>query len=130
MKGNHSGFGNSGGSGKYSGSGGNYANGKDYNQAGSSSVGEVTSIHITSNEHSKDETSQPNSVTKNYKEGELNNERYYDKDGRAYLDIDYTNHGNPKSHPEVPHEHKITFRNGKLSRESSDGRIKKWKKKN
>lgn len=27
----------------------------------------------------------------------------------AYLDIDYTDHGNPKTHPTVPHEHSINF---------------------
>ena len=32
-------------------------------------------------------------------------DRYYDKKGRAKKDIDYTDHGNPKDHPKVPHEH-------------------------
>ncbi len=104
--------------------------GKDYNTAGSGNVGKVESIHITSNQHSKERVSTPNSVIKNYMNGKLNNERYYGKDGKAYLDIDYTNHGNPKTHPHVPHEHKISFKNGKMIREKSDGRIKKWKKKN
>jgi len=36
-------------------------------------------------------------------------ERYYDSHGKAYLDIDYTDHGNPKMHPHVPHEHHIHF---------------------
>ena len=27
------------------------------------------------------------------------------KKGRAKKDIDYTDHGNPKDHPKVPHEH-------------------------
>lgn len=49
--------------------------------------------------------------------GNLNSERYYDDDGKAYLDIDYTNHGNPKTHPKVPHEHKITFIDSKMHRE-------------
>ena len=34
---------------------------------------------------------------------------YYDGDGNAYLDIDYSDHGNPKTHPTVPHEHDIWF---------------------
>ena len=28
-----------------------------------------------------------------------------DEKGRAKTDIDYTNHGNPTKHPNVPHEH-------------------------
>lgn len=31
---------------------------------------------------------------------------FFDKNGRAQKDIDYTDHGNPKEHPQVPHEHK------------------------
>ncbi|AHI55911.1 hypothetical protein ACP0AK_01605 [Listeria ivanovii] len=31
--------------------------------------------------------------------------RYYDKNGKAQMDIDYTNHGNAKAHPKVPHRH-------------------------
>ena len=33
-------------------------------------------------------------------------ERYYDENGIAKMDIDYTNHGNPKRHPNVPHRHR------------------------
>ena len=32
-------------------------------------------------------------------------ERYFDINGRAEYDIDYTDHGNPKSHSKVPHRH-------------------------
>lgn len=35
----------------------------------------------------------------------------YDKNGRAQKDIDYTDHGNPKEHPKVPHEHKWDWSN-------------------
>lgn len=38
-------------------------------------------------------------------DGELIQRRYYDEKGRADLDIDYTDHGNPKQHPKVPHRH-------------------------
>ncbi|MBE7031468.1 MAG: hypothetical protein E7401_00725 [Ruminococcaceae bacterium] len=31
--------------------------------------------------------------------------RWYDAQGRAYRDVDFTNHGNPLTHPEWPHEH-------------------------
>lgn len=41
-----------------------------------------------------------------YKDNKLVQRRYYDKDGKADEDIDYTNHGNPKQHPKVPHRHK------------------------
>ncbi len=30
--------------------------------------------------------------------GDIILERYYDGNGNAYLDIDYSNHGNPKTH--------------------------------
>ena len=33
-------------------------------------------------------------------------ERYYDENGEAKMDVDYTNHGNPKRHPKVPHRHR------------------------
>ncbi|KEH85354.1 hypothetical protein [Clostridium novyi] len=29
--------------------------------------------------------------------------RFYDELGRALRDVDFTNHGNPKDHPIVPH---------------------------
>ena len=35
--------------------------------------------------------------------------REYGPDGRAVKDTDYTNHGNPKEHPDVPHEHDWTW---------------------
>ena len=39
------------------------------------------------------------------KTGEVKTTRYYDSNGRAIRDIDHTNHGNAKEHPEWPHEH-------------------------
>ncbi len=116
MKGNWPGFSGARLGGKQDGDGG-YINGEDYNSAGSSSVGKVDSITTLSNVHSVPTTSDPNSVTKNYKDGKLNSERYYDEDGNAYLDIDYSNHGNPWTHPQVPHEHSISFdENGNMHR--------------
>lgn len=84
-------------------------NGEDFNSAGSNSVGQVDSVTITADVHSVPTTGEPNSVSKNYKNGKLDSERYYDADGNAYLDIDYSDHGNPKTHPTVPHEHDIWF---------------------
>lgn len=92
-------------------------NGKNYNLARSSSVKQVNSIVMTKNKHSIPVQGTPNSVSRNYRDGKLNSERYYGKDGKAYLDIDYTNHGNPKTHPHVPHEHSIQF--------DSDGHMKR-----
>ena len=119
MKGNWEGF---SGGGSSSGDGGP-VNGQDYNAAGSKNVGRVDSVSTVSNSHSMPKSSAPNSVTKNYKDGKLSTERYFGSDGKPYLDIDYSNHGNPKMHPIVPHEHKITFKGDKMCREKSDGGI-------
>ncbi len=48
---------------------------------------------------------EPNSVRTLYHNGIKIRDRYYDEDGYAKKDIDYTDHGNPKEHPKVPHEH-------------------------
>lgn len=82
-------------------------NGSDYNPAGSKSVKEVDSVSTYVNAKKMPEKGEPNSVSRNYKNGHLFVERYFDKKGNPYLDIDYTNHGNPKTHPKVPHEHDI-----------------------
>jgi hypothetical protein len=37
--------------------------------------------------------------------GNLITRRFYDKDGRVKRDIDFTDHGYPKFHPQVPHKH-------------------------
>ena len=51
-------------------------------------------------------TGEPNSSRdKVSDDGSLVTRRWYDGDGRAYKDVDFTNHGNPKQHPKVPHEH-------------------------
>ena len=97
-------------------------NGEDFNSAGSQSVGEVDSVKVTADEHSVPAHGEPNSVSQNYKNGSLDSERYYDGNGDAYLDIDYTDHGNPKTHPTVPHEHNIWFDdNGGLHRGRDKG---------
>ena len=51
-------------------------------------------------------TCKPNTVIKKIVGGYVVSERYYNSKGEAYLDIDYTCHGNPKTHPEVPHIHR------------------------
>ena len=83
-----------------------------FNSAGSKSVGKVDSIVRLYDTHSIPRTGEPNSVVQNYNEGTLTTERYFNSDGNPYLDIDYTNHGNPKMHPIVPHEHYIDTSHG------------------
>lgn len=46
-----------------------------------------------------------NSVFDNYKDGKLESRRYYGRNGKPRLDIDMTDHGNPKQHQVVPHYH-------------------------
>ncbi len=88
-----------------------------YNTAFSRDVGVVSSV-LTTQDHSLAKTSAPNSVMIKYdKNGNKLSERYYDKNGRAYLDIDYTDHGNRTSHPIVPHQHTISWENGKFKRD-------------
>ena len=55
--------------------------------------------------------SKPNSKMTLYKNGIKIRDRYYDEQGFAKIDIDYTNHGNPKVHPKVPHKHKWDWNN-------------------
>lgn len=125
MKGNYSGFAGSGGSGSTGSNDGGLQNGVDYNTAGSSSVGKVNSVQTLSEAHSMSTSGFSNSVTRNYRNGALCSERYYGEDGKAYLDIDYSDHGNPSTHGTVPHEHSIHFdANGKMHRGKDSG-IKK-----
>ena len=37
--------------------------------------------------------------------GNIVTRRWYDSNGKAYRDVDMTNHRNSKTHPEYPHEH-------------------------
>ena len=102
--------------------------GMDYNKAGSSDVRKVDKINkidTTDNKNKLGIKGEPNSVTKNYKHGRMIQERYYDENGDVYLDIDYTDHNNPKTHPIVPHQHNW-YRNeeGKLKRRKYE-KIKK-----
>lgn len=39
------------------------------------------------------------------KDGNVVTRRWFDENGNAIRDVDMTNHGNPKQHPEWPHEH-------------------------
>lgn len=105
----------------------------DYNKAGSSDVRKVDKINkidTTDNKNKSGIKGEPNSVTKNYKHGRMIQERYYDEKGDVYLDIDYTDHGNPKFHPIVPHQHNwYRDENGKPRRKEYT-KIKKRKNNN
>lgn len=101
---------------------------KSYNSAGSNSVKIVKTekeISINNEEHIKiPYTGEPNSVLIVKKNGVVNQERYYDEKGLPYLDIDYTDHGNPKMHPFVPHEHHWSqVSNDKRKREKKGRKI-------
>lgn len=80
----------------------------DYNKAGSYDVRKVDKINkidTTDNKNKLGIKGEPNSVAKNYKHGRMIQERYYNEKGDVYLDIDYTDHGNPKFYPIIPHQH-------------------------
>lgn len=99
-----------------------FKNGVDYNTANSQSVKQVDHIQTLSEVHSIPIVSSPNSVTRNYRNGSLYTERYFGENGKPYLDIDYSNHGNPSTHKNVPHEHIIEFdTNGKMHRRKETG---------
>lgn len=70
--------------------------------------------------HTISTTSDPNSVTVKLDDnGNIEKERYYDNKGQAILDIDYTNHGNPKLHSKVPHKHKWDWSDPKNPKRSN-----------
>lgn len=99
-------------------------NGIDYNTACSSSVGEVESVNEIHNSHNVPPHGIPNSVTINIKDGHIFSERYYNDSGGGYLDIDYTDHGNRKTHPNVPHEHDIWFDDSDKMHRGEERKIK------
>lgn len=75
--------------------------------------------HNTGESHSVPYQGAPNSVYDNYKDGVIQRRRYYENDGRPRLDIDMTDHGNPKEHPVVPHYHNWYLdKSGILKREA------------
>lgn len=59
----------------------------------------------------------PNSVYDKMENGKVVQRRYYGKTGKPRLDIDLTDHGNPKEHTVVPHYHNWN--------EISDGKMKR-----
>ena len=79
---------------------------KKYNFKGSKLVEKVENVIAKIGHFSISITGKPNSVVKNIVDGYVVSERYYNNKGEAYLDIHYTCHGNPVTHPEVPHLHR------------------------
>lgn len=75
-------------------------------------------------------TNTPNSVVDKVIDGNRIQRRYYGKTGKPRLDIDLTDHGNPKIHKVVPHYHNWTQRDkntDKWIRDSShDNAPEKW----
>ncbi|BBB90445.1 hemagglutinin repeat-containing protein [Methylomusa anaerophila] len=62
--------------------------------------------HTTSTDHKVPDEGTPNSsYDKVDGDGNVITRRYYDEFGRPLKDVDFTDHGNPKQHPKVPHEH-------------------------
>ena len=60
----------------------------------------------TNNPKDLERTGKPNSsIDRVDEKGRIITRRWYDGNGRAKKDVDFTDHGNPKTHPEVPHEH-------------------------
>ena len=60
----------------------------------------------TNNPKDFERTGKPNSsIDRVDEKGRIITRRWYDGNGRAKKDVDFTDHGNPKTHPEVPHEH-------------------------
>ncbi|WIF95032.1 minor capsid protein [Caminicella sporogenes] len=55
-------------------------------------------------------SAEPNSVFDNYKDGKIVSRRYYGSTGKPRLDIDLTDHNNPKIHKIVPHAHSWNFK--------------------
>ena len=107
----------------------NPKNGIDYNSASSKSINNVIYKTITKDKKIPMKAKSNSVKTKLGNGGKILQERYYDSHGKAYLDIDYTDHGNPKMHPHVPHEHDIHFTNNVPIR-STEKEINKWKLKN
>ena len=90
--------------------------GMSYNSAGSSEVGTVSSGKIIGMGEKVPTTSTPSAVVQKRNGDKIIVERYYNEKGEPYLDIDYTDHGNPKAHPIVPHKHNINLENGHIKR--------------
>ncbi|GEO70531.1 minor capsid protein [Levilactobacillus acidifarinae] len=76
----------------------------------------LNNLRVSGEVHSVPYQQEANSVFDRYVDDQLTSRRYYGKTGKARLDIDFTDHGNPKVHQVVPHAHswlQVTKKNGK-----------------
>ena len=102
----------------------------EYNYAKSRLVKRVDHIWVAKSFEEKVPTHFiANSVFKKLDNNRVISERYYNEYGDVYLDIDYTDHKNPGTHPIVPHMHRWE--------KSLDGKLHhghwekvRWKEKN
>ncbi len=63
---------------------------------------------------------EPNSVYDKMENGKVVQRRYFGKTGKPRMDIDMTNHGNPKEHKIVPHYHNWNeIKDGKMVRDTN-----------
>lgn len=70
--------------------------------------------------------SKPNSVFDKIESGRVVQRRYYGKTGKPRLDIDFTDHGNPKEHKTVPHYHNWNeIMDGKMKRDTDHNKALK-----
>lgn len=67
--------------------------------------GTKTDNHSSTTARSLPTTGDEYSSKDQVKDGKVIQRRYYGKSGKPEVDIDYTNHGNAKLHPKVPHRH-------------------------
>jgi hypothetical protein len=68
--------------------------------------------HSTTTESKIPTRSEPNSsIDRVDGNGNVVSRRYFDENGLAKKDVDFTDHGYPKDHPEVPHEHDWDWNN-------------------
>lgn len=66
---------------------------------------------------------KPDSVFDRIENGRVVQRRYYGKTGKPRLDIDLTDHGNPKEHKTVPHYHNWNeITDGKMKRDTDHNR--------
>ena len=59
-------------------------------------------------------------------QGNISTRRWYDSNGNAYRDVDMTNHGNSKTHPEYPHEHTWNWSDGIPKEVNNTRKVKLW----
>lgn len=78
-----------------------------FNYYDSKLVGKVTNTFISDKGIAIHRMYKPNSVSKKIINCYVVTEKNYNNKGEAYIDIDYTCHGNPKRHSYVPHIHKL-----------------------